>query len=202
MISSAVTNENSQLHKFGKQCGIYAAKMQEFAQKQTPEFAISTTEQFYNQCEPKINNVLIIVKQIFIFLFELLNVFIQGFFNGYIVMSKELKIFSFPSFIFSKLPLSIQTQISNIQDTKKYKYESFGSEKTKKLKKMQKKRQNIPKDETVAIKQITKKRKRILVKFEEHKDEIHKDCDPDGVDELSQLFDLRLWPQTQNAEKN
>jgi len=197
MISTVVNNENS--HKFGKQCGIYAAKMQDFAQKQTPEVVISTTEKFYDQHQPKIDDLFIIVKQIFMFFFGLLNVYIQGFYNGYIVMSKELEIFPFHSFIFSQLPLSIQTQISNIQDTKKYKY---GSEKTKKLKTIQTKRQNIPKDETVAIKKITKKRKRILVKFEEHKDEIHKDCDPDGVDELSQLFDLRLWPQTQNAEKN
>ena len=47
MISTVVSNENS--HKFGKQCGIYAAKMQDFAQKQTPEVVISTTEKFFDQ---------------------------------------------------------------------------------------------------------------------------------------------------------
>jgi hypothetical protein len=102
--------------------------MQDFAQKQTPEVVISTTEKFYDQHQPKIDDVFIIVKQIFMFFFGLLNVYIQGFYNGYIVMSKELEIFPFHSFIFSQLPLSIQTQISNIQ-SEKDEYESFGNDK-------------------------------------------------------------------------
>jgi hypothetical protein len=107
-----VANTNS--HKFGKQCGMYVAKMQDFAQKQTPGFVISVTKKVHKKFEPKIYNGFIIVKQIYMFLFELINVYISGFFDGYVVMSKELEIFPFPSFIFSQLPLNIQTKIFNM----------------------------------------------------------------------------------------
>ena len=52
----------------------------------------------------------------------------NGFFNGYVVMSKKLRIFPFPSFIFSQLPLSIQNEIFNIHD-KKYENKNLGGEK-------------------------------------------------------------------------
>ena len=42
-----VANKNS--HKFGKQCGMYVAKMQDFAQKQTPGFVISVTKKVHKK---------------------------------------------------------------------------------------------------------------------------------------------------------
>ena len=73
--------------------------------------------------------------------------------------------------------------------------------KTKKVKKSKRKLRNVPKDAATAIKKIAKLREQILVKFEEKKDELHENNDPAGLDEVSQIFDVRLWPANQTQEE-
>ena len=59
---------------------------------------------------------------------------------------------------------------------------------------------NVPKNIVTLLKKITKSRQTILEKFESHKDKLHEDFDPQGLLELSQMFDTLLYPSSQNDD--
>jgi hypothetical protein len=58
----------------------------------------------------------------------------------------------------------------------------------------------IPRNQNQLRKKIVEKRKQVLETFEKHKDEIHEEVDPPGLDDLSQIFDVRLWPFMESKE--
>ena len=52
---------------------------------------------------------------------------------------------------------------------------------------------NMPRDRESAVDKIVNYRKEIFLKFEKHKDELHDETDPDGLDDISYVFDIRNW---------